>query len=159
MKKILTATIILVSAIAFAGPEEHKDNQTCYGLEQQRAKQVDSQIPLEICLEKATLDFQSKKLNVYSYFQPQLFKDVDVTSVSRFNSNTFIFKAYSFLDDKWDSQKCQAGETLSLVIKGFANSITGESDITKLRVYVVHTTTTNTCGPKSSSKIYEYLIK
>ena len=89
MNKLLIAiATVLVSSISFAGPEEHKDAQTCFVPE----KQV-IYAPERVCIETVNVDLTTDKITVYSYFNYKLTEGFVLTNLVRKNEDWFRFKA------------------------------------------------------------------
>lgn len=84
---VLVATIVF-SFSAFAGPEEHKDAQTCfYALENVKGA------PSKVCIETVTVDLHDKSIRVYSYFNPKMTDGFELVALSRKNEDLIRFRA------------------------------------------------------------------
>ena len=157
MKIVYALLALTLSSIAFAGPEDHYQNQSCYALEAAQLAKPTNQIPLEICLEEATLDLQHNKLYVSSYFQPELWKNISVYSLIPKNKDQYSFLAASRIYDNWDSS-CGDGDTVEVMVSGLAD-LTGHIDPAALKVTVDHTVTNDTCHSQGLTTTYTYKLK
>lgn len=112
MKLILGLSLSLLSTLAVAGPEEHRDIQTCY------YPQLNSNTKSNgICLEEISVNLQSAELSIYSYFMPEMFKSLKVTTLTRRNENGFTLKTKGVLVNSLNSETC-SGEHVSLIVNG-----------------------------------------
>jgi hypothetical protein len=157
MKWIAILAVTMFSFHLSAGPEEHKAAQTCYVLDAEQAGEADAEIPLEICLETLNIDVttHANDISVYSYFQPQLFQGLKVTSLIRQNEDQYTFKASNILLDRWESG-CGEGQTVELTISGLTDFL-GTGDVTRLEVSVTETTLHDVCHshPQTTKFIYQ----
>ena len=135
MKIIFTLVTVLMSLAAFAGPEEHISNQTCYHLVKQEKQFVPADVPAQICLEALTIDTAKENVYVDSYFQAGLFTNLKVTSLVRKNEDFFNFKTEALLKNESESV-CGKDERIYLVLNGLLDNY-GSADMSNLQVSVV----------------------
>ncbi len=132
--KIFTVLLTLVfSLAAVAGPEEHKQAQTCYSIVSAESSEINSNVPAEICLETFSVDTSSEKVFVYSYFDAKIFKNIKLDSLTRKNEDFFNFKSFNVFRDDID----ELGNTqkLTIIISGLVDNV-GEADVTALNLTV-----------------------
>ncbi len=127
MKVLIALSVLALSIAAHAGPEEHKQAQTCYYVVAEEGSELNDGVPSEICLETLNVDTSAETISVYSYFNADLFKNLKLTSVTRKNEDTYGFKAVSALEDGLNETK--------LFVNGQVNNY-GESDVTYLDIKV-----------------------
>lgn len=121
-KLLVLISTVFLSTIALAGPEEHRDAQTCYVPE----KQV-IYAPERVCIETVSVDLESEKINVYSYFNYKLTEGFTLVSLSRKNEEWFRFKALNNISQF---------QTLELV--GFTDNF-GTADLHNLTLTLIDT--------------------
>jgi hypothetical protein len=127
MKALIALSVLVLSITAHAGPEEHKQDQTCYYIVAEESSQLNDGIPTEICLETLNVDTSAETISVYSYFDANLFKNLKLTSVTRKNEDAYSFKSVSAIEDGLNQTK--------LFVNGQVNNY-GESDVTYLEIKV-----------------------
>lgn len=113
MKLILCMSLCLLSLAAVAGPEERRDAQSCY---YPVAQNSDNKIS-SICLETISVDLRTEELSIYSYFMPELFKNLKINTLSRRNENGFSLRTKGTISSTLDSKTC-SGEHVSLILNG-----------------------------------------
>ncbi len=154
MKSVGILVTALVSLNVFAGPEEHKEAQTCYALKAQEGVYVSAEVPLEICLETLEINPMTQQISAYSYFQPQLFANLTVTSLVRKNEDTYSFKASSLLLDRWESG-CGEGHTVEMKISGETDFL-GKGNPQALEVSVDEVTLNDVCHSHPQYEHFTY---
>lgn len=117
MKSILaTAALVLCTLQAYAGPEDHISAQTCYSLK----SAAPAAVPSRVCLEQISITdvySTSATLNIYSYFNQNLFNGMQLTYLARRNENGYTFRAANVLVDTYESG-CGSAEKATLQISG-----------------------------------------
>jgi hypothetical protein len=127
MKILIALSVLILSIAAHAGPEEHKQAQTCYYVVAEESSQLNDGVPTEICLETLNVDTSAETISVYSYFNANLFKNLKLTSVTRKNEDAFSFKSVSAIEDGFNQTK--------LFVSGKVNN-NGEADVNYLDIKV-----------------------
>ena len=127
MKALIALSVLALSFAAQAGPEEHKQSQTCYYVVAEESSELNDGVPTEVCLETLNVDTSTESISVYSYFNSDLFKNLKLTSLTRKNEDAYSFKSVSALKDGLNETK--------LFINGQVNNY-GESDVTYLDIKV-----------------------
>lgn len=154
MKKIIIAISMLVSLSAFAGPEEHKANQTCYFLRTVGGQYVAPSIPQEICLEELAIDPMNQKMYVTSYFQSKLFEKISVFYFVRKNEDAYTFLSSARLFEDGNIT-CSDHETTTMNISGQVD-IYGTGDVKALKIMVANDRTTDSCHSPGETQEYNY---
>lgn len=119
MKSIILIAIVVLatSATTFAGPEEHNQAQKCYGLYPPPPGLLPAYFPFEVCVETIEINPVNNTISVFSYFQPELFADMQISSIVRQTKDTYSFIATKVLYHNWDVV-CGEGKTVRLNISG-----------------------------------------
>lgn len=126
--KIMTVLMALVlSTSVMAGPEEHQSAQTCYFIVKEESSALNDSIPTQICLESLAVDTSAEKIEVYSYFFSDLYKNLKLNYVARKNEDSFSFRASSVLRDDL--------EKIKLFINGRVDNY-GEANLSELEIRV-----------------------
>ncbi|MEQ1723550.1 MAG: hypothetical protein ABL930_10270 [Pseudobdellovibrio sp.] len=155
MKLILSLFVVLSGLTAFAGPEDHIAAQVCYQL--QNAKNAPKDIPQEVCLETLNVYPQDNTINIYSYFYPNLFKDMTLSSLIRNTEDTYKFKAESVLRNEWQSG-CGDGNKITLFIDGQTDfNGDGQNELGNLKIRIEQDQTNDTCHSEPQTTVYKYV--
>jgi hypothetical protein len=159
MKWFAVLAMTMMSFQVFAGPEEHKEAQTCYALSTEQALQASAEVPLEVCLETLNINVASRdnEISVYSYFQPRLFQGLKVSELIRKNEDQYSFKSTNVLLDRWESA-CGEGHVVELNINGLTDFL-GNGDVTKLEVSVTETTLHDVCHSHPQTTTFTYQVR
>lgn len=158
MKTLLSFAIVLTGLFAFAGPEDHIQNQKCYGLASSQGTNVDQKIPVEICFETVTVDLALSKVVIYSYFMPEIFADSKVISLIRNTEDTYKFSVSNVLFNRWNSG-CGDGESITLFVSG-QSDFNGEVNMNQeFKISVEQDLTNDTCHSQPSTTVYDYTLK
>ena len=155
MKSILFTSVLLLSSLVFAGPEDHIQNQICYNLKNPAVK-ID-QVPGQICLEQISLDLQAEKIYIYSYFQGSLYQNVQLDYLARKNEDFYSFRSSSVFHKEWNSG-CGDGLLLTVKIQGKSDNY-GEVEPQYLDISVEQELTNDTCHSKAQKTVYEYTLQ
>ncbi len=155
MKTMIYLVLMMVSLVAVAGPEDHKQSQKCYFLSSLQAI-TDDKIPAEICLEDVALDPATGKVSIHSYFFPKMFENLEVDSLIRQTEDRFSFTVSKVLFNSLDSG-CDQGESVKLIIGGEADFV-GTVNNEVLNITVQHHIIGNTCHSQGYTKIYKYSL-
>ncbi|MGZ5278731.1 MAG: hypothetical protein ACXWC9_02240 [Pseudobdellovibrionaceae bacterium] len=156
MKIMGSLLVLLLSVNVFAGPEEHKAAQSCYSLQAQPGVFVPAKVPYEVCLESLLINPRTEAVTIESYFQPELFKDLKVTSLTRTDADVYAFEASSILSEVWNSS-CGDGELVRLKLKGQVDSL-GNGSPSKLQVSVEVESTPDVCHSEPQLETFGYLF-
>lgn len=127
---------------AFAGPEEHLQNQSCYVI-QPSTINVPKNIPTEICLEDIYVSAAAHNITVFSYFQAELFKDLKLDQLVRKTENLYTYKASKYIYTNFD-MICSYGEQNEMTIEGVTD-ITGRGNPAQVTITVSYNTTRDNC--------------
>lgn len=157
MKSFLVALTVFVSLNAFAGPEDHIANQTCYALAEAQLKTAPLEVPRQVCLESLTVDTANQKISAYSYFQQDLYRNLKLESTVRKNEDWVHFSASSVFIDVWDSG-CGYGDVFQLKINGLVN-YNDQVSLSQLEVSVHVTSTNDTCHSVPRTTVYNYILQ
>jgi hypothetical protein len=156
MKTVLFALISAVSIAAFAGPEEHNAAQVCYHL-QPGSQVLVPQTPEQICLEEVSVDLEKAQINVYSYFTPYLYKDLQVTYLARHNENGFSFRSEAVLQ-KQTAVGCDSGSESVLKIQGRTGN-DGEVEPQNLEITIEQSATSDNCHSRGAKSVLTYKVQ
>ena len=158
MKNIIVLLTLVLGMNAFAGPEDHMANQTCYDVQTTPGQYVPMAIPREICLEQLSIDPWANQITVHSYFQSELlFKGLKLTSLIRRNEDYFDFKASNVIFNQWNSG-CGEGERTQLMISGLVD-FAGESDVRSLHVTAEDEVSNDICHSQSQTTVFTYHVR
>lgn len=151
--------ILFSTVISFAGPEEHINAQSCYGLAGTPGVYLSDKVPTEICLETLTINASENTIQVYSYFasNQMLFQNTQLTHLTRVNEDYYSFSASSIFTNEWNSG-CRDAETNELVISGRVDS-NGDADVSTLKLTLKNETTNDTCHSRPQTHIFEYILR
>ena len=156
--KMLLFAIVLSSLVVFAGPEDHFQNQKCYGLETKPGTFIGQNIPTEVCFETVTVFPANDEVVIYSYFTPQMFANTKVLSLIRNTEDTYKFDVSQMLYSQWNSG-CGDGVDVTLFISG-QSDFNGYSDMNQeFKVSVVEHSTNDTCHSQPQTSIYSYKLR
>ncbi len=156
MKLVLGLMITFSSIFAFAGPEEHKQNQTCYRLDEAHLADVAKKknFPIEICMEEMTLNPETGAVSAVSYFQPTYFLHMRTTHRIRSDRNGYYFTAantiYSTL-----AFSCDDGEYGDMTIEG-TTDLNGKADLRSLQVSLTLYSSRDFCHSLVDQVTYRY---
>ncbi len=150
------SALILTAINSFAGPEDHVQNQVCYRMKTEQIEFASAYTPKEICIENLTIDTNSDKVYVVSYFMPEIFKDLKVTSVVRKNEDFFRFNALNRLADQAQTATNQSVD-VDLTISGLVDN-NGIADISDLKVSVKQKTETYPDDTITETIIFDYVL-
>ncbi len=156
MKKIILSVTLLTSLISFAGPEEHLQNQVCYRMKPVQIERASVYTPKEVCIESLTVDTNSNKVFAESYFMPELFKDLKLTSIVRKNEDFFRFSAVNKLAEQVQVATDQS-VNIDLTISGIVDNY-GVVDISDLKVSVLQRTDTYPDDTITEIISFEYIL-
>lgn len=156
MKTFTSMVLVLISAVAFAGPEDHIQAQKCYNLVVAKGEVVSAHVPTQICLESVTLDTGTGQVDIYSYFQPLLYKNLKTDSLIRHTEDRYKYKVSSVVYQD-EGAVCSASENVSLEIAG-ETDFTGYGDIDYLDIQVRHETLRDSCHSYPEEVIYKYKL-
>lgn len=158
MKKLLLSVVVLTSLNSFAGPEDHISNQTCYGLKDaSQATLASTYVPTQICLEEITIDDAKNSISVYSYFMPNLFKNIKLDYFARKNEDFYRFRSSSRLADQAQVATNQ-DVTVDLSISGLVDNY-GSTDLRDLEVSVKQKTNTYPDDTITETTVFEYVVQ
>jgi hypothetical protein len=134
MKNILGLIVLSIGISAFAGPEDHVQAQTCYGIRADQVALASSYVPQQICIENLTLDTSNDTISAYSYFMNDLFKDLKIVTLTRKNEDFYSFSAKNILaaDAQITTDKSVHVE---MTISGLSD-VYGQGDINYLKISV-----------------------
>jgi hypothetical protein len=147
---------LFVGVFAFAGPEERLAAQSCYGLEDGQLA-VPASVPQEICLEDLNINLENESIIVYSYFQPYLFKNLVVKTLTRKNEDAYSFKASSTVVSHVETT-CGAGEFVDLEISGLVDLL-GTAEVQYLSIEVKREVTNDSCHSHPQVETFKYRLK
>ena len=156
MKKLLMSVLVLTTINVFAGPEDHIQNQVCYRMKAEQIQFASIYTPKEVCIENLTVDTNSDKVYVESYFMPELFKNLKVTSVVRKNEDFFRFSALNKLADQAQVATNQS-VNVDLTISGLVDN-DGIADINYLNVSVKQKTETYPDDTITETIVFDYIL-
>lgn len=157
MKKVLFfMTLVLASLIAKAGPEDHYQNQSCFELVG-HSDTISKTVPTEVCLEDIRLDLSENKINIYSYFQSELFKNLTLINLQQHKENRYDFSAQSLILENYDSG-CGEGEKVTLLIEGQADGY-GISSAERINVSVEREYLHDVCHSFPQVETYRYQLR
>ncbi len=156
MKKLLMSALLLTTIHTFAGPEDHFQNQVCYRMKSEQVQFASTYTPTEICIENLTIDTNSDKVYVVSYFMSELFKDLKVTSVIRKNEDFFRFSALNRLADQAQTATNQSVD-VDLTISGLVDN-NGIADVSNLKISVKQKTATYPDDTVTETIVFGYVL-
>lgn len=154
MKVFSILILTLASFSAFAGPEDHIADQTCYFLEASSPAPTSYVIPLKVCLEKISVNLPEQKVSVYSYFSPEFYTNLKLDYLARHNENGFSFRASSVINQT-SNGSCDAASTTVLNIAGRTDN-DGAVAPTDLTISVDHLSTSDICHSAAEKTTYNY---
>jgi hypothetical protein len=154
--KSLFLLVTLLSVSAFAGPEDHIFNQTCYDLVKTEGQVLNKSVPEEICLETLNIDLSRETIAIESYFQAGYYSKMKVTYLARKNEDYYAFRARNNLKYDWIS--CGTGETVALELRGLVSNY-GEGFVDQLEVFVETENTYDSCHSESEINYYNYKLR
>jgi hypothetical protein len=134
MKNIIALILILSSINVFAGAEEHEQSQICYSLQSPDVATASVYVPRKICLETVNIDAMKNQISVFSFFMPELYEDLKLTSLIRRNEDVYSFKAISKLADQAQVATDES-VIVDLMISG-ETDFNGAGDISNLKIQV-----------------------
>ena len=156
MKLAIGLLSLALGFSAFAGPEEHLQNQTRYTIQVPQGEGVPANIPSEICLEEVVLTAATKTISIYSYFQPQLWQNLLVTNVKQTADGDFTFSAEKILSDISEGT-CGYSETSTLLVSGKTDYL-GRGNPAKLKIIINHSTMHDNCHSNPNDREYTYKV-
>lgn len=154
MKIVISILVVLSSIVAFAGPEDHIQEQRCYNLTAKDPHAVSKLVPRQICLETVSLDPTAEKLSIYSYFSPELYQNLKTFLVIRSTEDRYDFMASNQIYAKFDSV-CGPGQTVELFIKG-QSDVFGAVNNEALTITTQYSYTYDTCHSEPQTTEYTY---
>lgn len=104
----------LSSTLAFAGPEDHYAQQTCYNMTAEGLKQKPESVPYQVCFEKAFVNLDKDQVVVRSYTQIALFEGLYTTELVRHTEDLYRYTAQAVLNTQKD-------ESAILTLKGYSD--------------------------------------
>ena len=154
MKMILALVVLFIGFNLFADPEDHASTQACYAL-QDNNKDASVNVPTQVCLESLSISPEYATISIYSYFFPNLYKNLKLMSFVRQTEDFYSFSASSLLHNDWKSG-CDNGESVNLVISGQVD-FTGLGNVDELNITVEQQVTNDTCHSTSRQYIFKYV--
>lgn len=158
MKFVIGFIALALSFNAFAGPEEHIQNQSCYVIQVSKNQVVPTSVPTEICLEDIYVSAAAKNIVVFSYFQAELWKDLKLDQFTRVDDYQFAYQASKDIFEKWEGS-CGDGEINTLKVSGVTD-ITGRGTPGEVKISVSHYTTRDNCHTEPQEDgTYQYSLR
>lgn len=153
---VISALVGGTGLSAFAGPEEHKDLQVCYGVVAKG--DLPESVPHQVCLESLDLDLNRNTISVYSYFNPYYFEALKLTNLIRNDEDHYKFSASAVLMS--EERLCGPGELTLLKINGKTdfNGVASRQDLEELKITVVHEVTNDNCHSHPQTETYNYQL-
>lgn len=156
--KVLLLAVLFLSIAAFAGPEDHLQNQKCYALDVQSGTYVGAHVPAEVCFKSVTVDLVHNEVIFYSYFTPMMFADNKVISLIRNTEDTYKYSVRNTLFEDWQST-CGDGETVTLFISG-QSDFNGIADMNQdFKISVEQEITRDNCHSEPRNTVYNYKLR
>ena len=148
-----------LAASSFSATENnHRANQICYTLAAvtgaSSADPLPATIPNELCFETLSIDLVASKIDVFSYFQPHLFKDLTLQMLKLEPDDRYSFTASSMLKNQWDTG-CGSGEKIEMVMTGVSD-FTGFGDVWSIGIEIRYQQTTDTCHATVQTVTYSF---
>lgn len=153
LKKTLLTIALTAAQFAWAGPEDHIQNQICYNLKPGQT-QASAELPLQVCIEEISMDLSTETVSIYSYFQRSLFENIQVDYLARKNEDYFSVRTSSEFYKNWNSG-CGDGLTLTVKVNGLSDNW-GVMDPQNLTVIVEQEMTNDTCHSKPQKTVFVY---
>ncbi len=153
MKKFFSLSLLLVSLNLHA----EQNDSVCYQIDPTSSVAVNSDIPLEICLESLMINTDEAQIIVYSSKHQDLFMHLNIKNLIRKNEDEYAFKSIAVL--KYiDDSACGEKNMIDLMISGTAD-IVGLVNPELLQISVQQVVMNDTCHSAKLTTIYNYLIK
>lgn len=152
MKLPLILISFLISQAVFAGPEDHFQNQVCFGISAKDQSEAAPEVPRELCFESISIEPLQQKIEVYSYFSAysQYLQGLNLTSLIRNTEDTYVYIAQSVIFSK-PEQHCEDGLKVTLQMEGVTDFM-GAGDISQQNLSIIQEKKADICHSNSSVK-------
>lgn len=157
MKMLISLFLITINLNAFAGPEDHISQQTCYEVNESQKALLSANVPSRVCLERLSIDQANNTIAVQSYFQPELFRGLELQVFFRQNEDYFKFQATNLLVDQ-NGSGCEESEKVELSMSGlmrFDHAV----QLNELDISVRRDLQVDSCHSKLQSEVFHYHVE
>ncbi len=167
MKAVILLSILvsglMTTAISFAGPEDHINDQVCYTIAEADYAKAVSELPVELCFEKLNVHLADPvnktedSIEVYSYFNHYAvyLNTLKLTSLIRITEDAYSYKAESVIVDREESH-CEDSVKITLQFDGQVD-FTGYGDIGAQNVTLTQTTKDDVCHSNDEHHVFKYV--
>ena len=165
MKTVILLSMILASAVSFAGPDDHIQNQVCYTIAAENQAKAAAELPLELCFESVQLhltqlnsNLPADSIEVYSYFShySNYLKNLKLTSYIRETEDEFTFNSSAVLVDR-EEQHCEDSVKITLDFNGRASAINGVADLGTQELTLTQITKADVCHSNFEKNVFNYV--
>ncbi len=156
MKLAVSVLALVFSTVAFAGPEDHFQNQTCYRANVKSDVVLPTGVPAEICLEEVVVNLETNSISVFSYFQPEVWEDLGLITLIKRSEAEFKFLASKMLSENSDTA-CGKAEFVELYVIGLTD-VKGKGNPNAVEINITHRVTQDSCHLEGETTIYQYQI-
>ncbi len=157
MKLALSILTLVFSMTAFAGPEDHLQNQTCYVADVKAGEVLPASVPAEICLEDVVVNAEANSISIFSYFQPEIWEDLGLIIAYKRSQTEFKFLASKVLSENSDTS-CGNAEVVELFVIGLTDA-KGKGNPAAVEISVTHRVTRDSCHSDGQTIFYPYRLK
>lgn len=165
MKSFVALFILLTTAVSFAGPEDHFQDQVCYSITSEDYAKAHYELPIELCFEKVQLHLKSLNSNLkedsielFSYFSQyaNVLNTLKLTESIRVTEDEYSYKASSVLVDRTESH-CEDAVNITLDVEGRVSAIDGTGDSGAQTIMLTQIVSADTCQSNYEKNVFKFV--